>query len=522
MPSLPNLKNCRVWIAGAARSGVGAAQVLQNLGATVFVSDSSAINTDIKNLLASLHIPFEEHGHSFDRFEKEADLLVISPAILLDRGLALHAHKNHIPVVSEIEIASWAISHTAVCGITGTNGKSTTTNYLAQLLSRGGLNGVACGNIGKSFSVAVLENSNANYAVELSSYQLETTSSLRPKVTVLLNLQLDHQARYENLDDYFKAKWRLVLLTSDTGLACIDIQCFNRAVKLGLPLPRSEIILLNHESETEKLPHQVIDEKLRFGKTLPVALYHDLRKVPAHSLFEHMGLGHASAKVLSDRSLEIEIYSNTIDTKFHIKSPCLPGAHNAQNILAASTAALAMGVSVETVRSQWEHASTKYVHLPHRLEHIGTGAAKFVDSQGKLHSLGIVNDSKATNVESVFVALNSYDKPLRLLVGGDPKGESFASLAAFAGKPVTKFYPFGKAGPQIHEELLAIVPKHVAPFSKSLFDAAESALAESSDGEIVILSPACASFDEFKNFEHRGDLFREWALSKIVEGDHKA
>jgi UDP-N-acetylmuramoylalanine--D-glutamate ligase len=509
------LQNCRVWIAGAARSGLGAAQILKNGGAHVFVSDQASIPEDSKQLLRSLDIGFEEGGHSFDRFGQEAELLVVSPAILLDRGLALHARRHNIPIVSEIEVASWVAPHNKICGITGTNGKSTTTNYLAQLLARDGQSGVACGNIGKAFSHACLENKDAVFAVELSSYQLESTYSLRPQVTVLLNLQLDHQARYENLDDYLKAKWRLLLLTADNGVACVDTHCFERAMRLGLSLPRCQVVLLGKSEQIAPSGSQSVLKKIEFGKTLPVSLYHDLRKVDAHSLFSYAQLGHAFVKVLSDRSLAITVESATINANFHVRFPCLPGEHNAQNLLAASVAALAMGVSTETVRAQWEQESTHYAHLPHRLERVGGFHTKFRDERGENKKIAIINDSKATNVESVLVALKSFDKPLRVLLGGDPKGESYAPLASFCAKPVVKFYPFGRAGSQVFNELHAISPKHVAPAAASLFDAAACALNDSADGDIVMLSPACASFDEFKNFEHRGDKFREWALARV-------
>ncbi len=520
MTLVPNLDGCRVWVAGAARSGIGAAQILKNLGASVFVSDSASIPEESKTLLQSLNIEFEENGHSFDQFELEAKLLVISPAILLDRGLALHARKHKIPIVSEIEVTSWIVAHSKICGITGTNGKSTTTHYLAQLLDRGGLKGVACGNIGKAFSVATKENSDATFAVELSSYQLESTYSLRPKTTILLNLQLDHQARYENLDDYLKAKWRIVLLTADDGIACIDSDCFEHAVKMGLPLPRAQVILLNSLPEVQKETPEAIVNYLRFGQNLPVALYHDLRKTPGIEIFCSNTFGYAIAQILSDRSLKITVKSETIDAEFHVRTPCLPGEHNAKNILAASVAALAMGVSVETIRVQWEHDFTQYQHLAHRLENIGDKNSQFLTSEEKIRKVAIVNDSKATNVESVIVALKSYDKPLRVLVGGDPKGESFAPLAAFVGKRVIKFYPFGKAGQEIFDDINPIASKHVAPVSKSLFDAAQTALNESNDGEIILLSPSCASFDEFKNFEHRGDMFRTWAKERLVSGEN--
>ncbi len=513
----PSLKSCNVWVAGAARSGVGAARLLKDMGAKVFVSDSGKIDDENKKTLEKLKIPFEEMGHSLDSFSTEADLLVLSPAILLDRSIAATARKHGIPIVSEIEVAGWKIRGQRVCGITGTNGKSTTTNYLSQLLTFGDLSGEACGNIGRSFSVAAHERPTASFAVELSSYQLETTYTLRPKCTVLLNLQNDHQARYENLEDYLKAKWRLVLLTADDGVACIDAHCLDCAVRMGLPLPQATVVVLGRASNIITKTPKALAERLDFSKTLPLALYHDLRKIPTESLHYATNMGFAVFEITPKKHLEIHIKYRDNNLKFQIKEPCLPGRHNAENLLAASVMAHVLGVSVEKIQSQWELATTQYVHLPHRLERIGTNGEQILMGDGTKKRLMIVNDSKATNVESVLVALKSYDKPIRLLVGGEPKGDSYAPLAQFAKKTVVSFHPFGKAGPEIYKELASIVPKHVRPSVSSLFDAATEALAVANEGDIILLSPACASFDEFKNFEDRGDKFRTWAKEKIAK-----
>jgi UDP-N-acetylmuramoylalanine--D-glutamate ligase len=512
----PSLKNCNVWVAGAARSGIGAARLLKEMGAKVFVSDSGIIDADNKRTLEKLKITFEEYGHSLDTFAKEADLLVLSPAILLDRGIAATARKHGIPIVSEIEVASWKLRGQRVCGITGTNGKSTTTNYLAQLLTRASLDGEACGNIGKSFSVAIHEKPSASFVVELSSYQLETTASLRPKCTVFLNLQNDHLARYENIDDYIKAKWRLVMLTADDGIACIDGRTLDHALRMGLPLPKATVVVLGRScSRLSKIP-DVISERLNAAKSLPMALYHDLRKLHAEHIHYAGDMGFAVAESSAKGNINVHFRYQQNEIKFCVETPCLPGAHNADNILAASVVAHASGVPAEIIKEQWESATTHYVHLPHRLERIGNDSTEFLCPNGQKKKLWIVNDSKATNVESVIVALKSYQRPIHLLIGGDPKGESYAPLALFSKKTVATFHPFGKAGADIQSELSSLTHRNTQKAVPSLFDAAAAALEIAKDDDIILLSPACASFDEFQNFEHRGDCFRTWVQERIV------
>lgn len=558
-----SLQRLNVWVGGGARSGVAVALLLHKAGAQVFVSDQGSLPPEARTALLNAGIAFEEKGHSIELFRSQAQLLVLSPAIPLNKGLAFIARQEGIPIASEIEIASWFARPTAhIVGITGTNGKSTTTNYFAQLMNRAGRSCVACGNFGHPFAAAVLDTEAYTlFSLELSSYQLETTLSLRPRVSLLLNLQNDHLLRYGTLDEYLKAKWRLVLSTADDGCAVIEIGVFAHAQRIGLPLPRCQVVLLGPQvaeawnpdtnsnnsnnsganrssiekvrpplrSKATELPSQLKDA-LAFSQTLPHARYSELCTLPAAAAWPETTFGEASYLWNPQGGkLSVRLVLPGKDGQpaqrwdHHITTPCLPGEHNVQNILAASAAALFLGAPADLVFLQWEESTSHYNHLPHRLERVGGPQALFYDATGQAKKVALINDSKATNVESTLVALNSFASGVRLLLGGEPKGESFLPLARYLGKSVIRVYPFGKAGPLIAQELAAF-GIHLAPPSAGLKEAAMQALSEAQPLETVLLSPACASFDEFKNFEHRGDTFREWAEAQRCpvqpEGDN--
>jgi UDP-N-acetylmuramoylalanine--D-glutamate ligase len=524
-----NVRGKKIWIVGAAKSGIAAAQLLHGQGAQLFVTDSAEIEASSKAILDQLHIQFEECGHSIDKLLSEADLVVLSPSIPLDRPLPIAARQAGIPVVSEIEVASWFLPETAfVVAITGTNGKSTTTHYAAQLLTLGQLNAVPCGNYGRAFCDTLLDPAKYNaYAVEVSSYQLETTHTFCPNVSVFLNLQNDHLARYGTMDEYLKSKWRLVLLTRKDGLAVIDSNVFRHALRLGLAMPecpvlvsygfltKSEatVVMDTHKTTATKRKNQGFHSE----RSLPQASYGGLSNLALPVLSEHP-LSHVWCTHGEDeKNFDVHILVGGGELKemsFSIKEPVLPGDHNQMNILAASLAALQQGMHPNIIRAQWQNKTSVYRHLAHRLEEVARNQT-FRTSQGCEIQARFINDSKATNVESTLVAVRSFSSGLRLLLGGEPKGDSYAILAPFIGKNIVKVYPFGKAAPLICQQLAGLGSALAQP-SKSMLDAAQMALDECSHGDVVLLSPACASFDEFKNFEHRGDSFRNWVLQRVV------
>lgn len=517
------LNETKFFVIGAARSGIHAAKILKKFGASVFVSEAGNLSQQIEKELIDHQICFESGGHSYQKIIQECDVLVFSPGIPLHVEIALLAKKHRIPIVSEIEVAGWFLPHNTHClGITGTNGKSTTTNYVAQLLYRAGQHAVACGNIGKPFSQMLCEQSdhtkNPVYALELSSYQLETTYSFRPYCTAILNLQNDHMERYENINEYLKAKWRLALLTRDDGVSFIDEHVLFMAIKMGLILPRCKVISISScdvSLEWQTQSQNQILEKISFGKTLPMPIYHGLKNLGLKTLLSHNVDVVSCCYDQKKNAVEVRFHGENQGLTWQIQTPCLAGEHNALNILYASLMAKYLGVSDDVILAQWEEQTTKYQHLPHRLERIGARGQMFCDAQGHSKKISVINDSKATNVESTLVAVKSFQQPIRLLLGGRPKGDSYLPLVAFLGHAVVKIYPFGNAGPLIFSEIdseKSLLGEIAVPVAH-LIDAANLALSEAQDGDVILLSPGCSSFDEFKDFEHRGNTFRNWAIS---------
>lgn len=523
-----NVKGTKIWIIGAARSGIAAAKLLHKHGAQVFVSDANKIEEDYKSVLNELQIPFEEGGHSIETLLKNANLVALSPSVALDKPLPLAAKKAGIPIVSEIEVTSWFLPPTAFClAITGTNGKSTTTHFAAQLFALGEKHSVACGNYGLPFADALLDPVGyRSFIVEISSYQLETTHTFYPNVSIFLNLQNDHQGRYGSMDEYLKAKWRLVTLTHPDGLAIVDETVLRHALKLGLPLPACRIVVSHGYLETsecsalldkgsaESNPFR-IESKVQ--RELPVPTYGSIASMPLDALLPGARLTHLwLERNGNSESFKFAVHSKEndgINFEIDITKSCLPGEHNQINIALASLAGYFFGIHPDIIRSQWNASSTAYQHLAHRLEDLVRHCA-LVTSNKTRRLVRAVNDSKATNVESTIVAVKSFPKAIRLLLGGEPKGDFYGDLIPFVGKNICRIYPFGKAGPLI-EKHLAGFENSLAPTSAKMLEAAQKALDDSKDGDIILLSPACASFDEFRNFEHRGDAFRNWVQQHL-------
>lgn len=500
------------WIAGAGKSGIAAAALCRAKGLDVFLSDTRVIPEQEKERLDSLNIPFEDGGHSLDNLLSTCETLIISPGIPLTSSIATRARQAGIPIRSEIDLAAQYLpANCKIVAITGTNGKSTTTHYLAQLF---GERGIACGNLGRPLAdVALTAKEEDVIAVELSSYQLETTWTFRPKISILLNIQDDHLARYGTLLPYFAAKWRLACLTQPEGVVIVARHMLEFALRNGFSLPTARLVILEDTIPAQKpnalIPHT---EQNFANLPLPLSVYGNLHhdnpltlfpKIPSH---DWAGIHIANEKEIK-ASIDIIGQSHV----FAIPDPCIPGAHNAKNILAASAAGLVLGLSPDVISQQWSRPTTRYNHLPHRLEDVTLPSTTVRSRSGTPRNVRIINDSKATNVESVKVALESFVQPVRLLLGGDPKNDDFRLVIPYLKKPVIRIYPFGKAGKAIASSLSACDSLHVAAPLPGLIEAAELALEESQNDDIILLSPGCASFDEFRNFEHRGDMFKEWA-----------
>jgi len=500
-------KDKAIWILGSGKSALGSLRKLHEMKQRVFLSDVKNLDESMKKELHEKGIAYEEAGHTLSLLEKEAQLVILSPGILKNNPAVLKALECGIPVWSEIELALRLINPSSkVIGITGTNGKSTTTAYLAQLLEKEGTS-LPCGNFGLPF-IDVISQNLAFYTVELSSYQLESIETQRFDVGIFLNLQEDHLARYGNLEEYFKAKWRLAHLVKKEGLFIISEDILQKAITMGLSLPLCQLQVISSSKDFHTENNDIKYSPFPWSRLLPLSTYQNLKKIDIKTLAKHF---HFNLVYSHPEHQKFEILGKE---KCHIQESILLGKHNFENILYASLASLFLKIPLEKVKGQWEKKSSTYTHIPHRLELVADGLCQY---QEEMRNLRIYNDSKATNVESTKVALESFPQKVRLLLGGDPKGESFKPLEKYLGKQVVKVYPFGKAALQIGEDLQES-KTFLSPPQKSMKDAFLLALHESENDDCILLSPACASFDEFKNFEHRGDMFRNLAQS-VLKGN---
>jgi UDP-N-acetylmuramoylalanine--D-glutamate ligase len=538
MKDLNQLKHLRFTIIGGARSGLSCIKLLRYFNLNVSLSDNNQLSEKTIQYLNEHNIPFEHNGHSFSKIIENTDILIISPGIPLSSELTIQANKKNIPILSEIEIASWFFTENIISfGITGTNGKSTTTNYLAHLLKQVGYS-FACGNIGTPLSEIVyhvhekkLFDSPVYLSIELSSYQLESIHYFQPRYSCFLNLQNDHMARYESMDEYLKAKWRLILLTQNNGLAVIEKNVLNHAIKIGLPLPKCSIVILDSIESELIIENQLLENKsieypnnevtLCNNELLPIALYKELKNQKIEKLIPKSNFYTAKIHYLVAKNSAQILFSygkNEIPTiLWDIKNSILNGVHNIINMISASILVQAENIPIQLIIKEWEKLSSNYVQLSHRLEVIDKENSLFKNDSGITKKLTIINDSKATNVESTLVAVKAFNSFIRLLIGGEPKGDSYLPIMETKDHRKIKIYPFGKAGPKIFEELKN--SSACANTSPTLLQAAELAFLEANENDIILLSPACSSFDEFKDFEHRGQIFCNWAHKMRIMKD---
>ncbi len=438
---MKNIKDKKVTILGAARSGIAAAKLFKTLGALPFVSDSAseAHKKEQAELLQKSGIIYEFGGHSATVFE--ADFAVLSPGIPQRSKIVQSLLEKQIPVYSEIEVASWFCKG-GLIAVTGSNGKTTTTTLIGEMLRQKYPQAQAAGNIGSPFSDAVLKTTEDGWTVvEVSSFQLETIDAFHPSQAVVLNFAPNHLDRYDDYDAYLAAKWRVV-----KNIDADDYLIYNAAdVRL------SEQV---REKEARKMGFDIEGNEGR-------AAWFDGR-----SIF-----------------LQGEELINVQEMK-------LRGKHNYMNAMAAALAARNAGVSLKEIRTVLQSFSG----VEHRLEFCAVKkGVKFI------------NDSKATTVESLSFALQSFDTPIILIAGGKDKGSNFTKLNELISRFVKTVVLIGTAAEKMEQAWQGIKPlRHAATLEEAVRTAAE--LAE--NGEVVLLSPACASFDMFADFEDRGRQFK--------------
>ncbi len=469
-PSPPPLRGLTPVLLGLGKSTLAAARLLRPHVDTLTAVHQGTPGPRIVAAARELGIRLEASLP-----QGETLLCVVSPGLALSSPLVAAAlARPSARLLSEIDIGCLFLSPAvSIAAITGTNGKSTTTHFLAHALNACGIRSVPCGNLGTPLCEVVPSAREGILCLELSSYQLETTTCLRPAASIFLNLTPDHLARYGTMESYLRSKWRLVDLTP-AGRMLLGEGVVPWALRCGLRLPGGLQLLGTRDSRGTGTSPGLLPG---YGGVDPASLARALGMAPGEiSCSWEQGRVHLAGR-----------------TPF---VPRLPGAHNQVNCLAAVWAGTLLGAPREGLLAQWDGASSTYTPLPHRLED-----CQVRTYQGK--SIRFVNDSKATNVESCLVALASLPRPLRVLVGGEPKGEGFDPLL---GHPGVTFYPYGKAGPALGSVL-------DRPRSENLAGALGAALADAAQGDVIVLAPACASFDEFRDFEERGEAFRGLVLS---------
>jgi UDP-N-acetylmuramoylalanine--D-glutamate ligase len=441
------MKN-RLVILGAGESGVGAAILGKSKGFDVFVSDMGEIKEKYRSELTSHNIVFEEKLHS-EALILNAELVVKSPGIPDKAPLIKKLVELEIPVISEIEFAGRYTTAKTIC-ITGSNGKTTTTMMTYDLLNRAGLNVAMVGNVGDSFARSVAENNFDYYVIELSSFQLDGMFNFRADIAVLMNITPDHLDRYNyQMQNYVDSKFRIVQNQT----------------------PNDYFIYF---ADDEIVTHEV--QKMNISsKLMPFTLGNELN-----------GDG---AKV-SDEKIYVQF--NQKNFEMSIYDLALQGKHNSCNSMAAAIVGQVSNIKNEFIRE----CLTDFKGVEHRLEKYLT-----------VHGIEFINDSKATNINSAWYALESMTKPTIWLVGGIDKGNNYAELTDLVKSKVKAIVCIGVDNEKIIEAFSGIVADVVE--TRSMEHAIKSAYFLAEPGDTVLLSPACASFDLFNNYEDRGRQFKE-------------
>ncbi len=436
-------------ILGAGESGTGAAILGQKQGWTVFVSDFGGIDEDYKRELDQRGIEWEEKQHSMDRI-LQADLVVKSPGIPDKAPVVKSLIEKQIPVISEIEFAGRYTNATLIA-ISGTNGKTTTTSLTYHILKQAGLNVGLGGNIGTSFAWQVAEKDFDFYVLEVSSFQLDGNDKIKFHIACLTNITPDHLDRYDYiLDNYIDSKFRLTLnqTAEDYFIYCADDELTQRGMDRHAAKIQSQLIPFSH------------DTQLEYGAYLSQQFMHILLKNNTYTM-------------------------NTQD--FNLR-----GRHNGYNSMAAAIMASLIDVRKENIRE----SLSNFQNLEHRLE-----------SVGKYNGVEYINDSKATNVNSTWYALESMDRPVIWIAGGVDKGNNYADLKPLVKDKVKMIICLGMDNRKIHQAFQSDVDMIINTMSAQ--EAVHVASRLSENGDVVLLSPACASFDLFENYEERGRLFKQ-------------
>lgn len=436
----------RIVVLGGGESGVGSAVLAKVKGFEVFLSDKGKILPDYAETLKKWDIPFEEGRHSEEKI-LNADEVIKSPGIPLDAPMVVKIAEKGIHIISEIEFAGRYDSAKKIC-ITGSNGKTTTTSLIFYLLQQAGLNVGLGGNIGKSYAMQVATEQHDYYVLELSSFQLDNVYDFKADIAIITNITPDHLDRYNHeMENYVKAKFRITrnMSADDCFIFCSDDE-----------------ITINH-----------LNKIVLKAKKLPFTQKGEVKQ----------------GAFVRDKRMIVKYEDDECD--MFLQELALGGRHNVYNSMAAAIAAKVVNIDNEVIRN----SLSTFQAVEHRLEKVAS-----------IKNVLYINDSKATNVDAAWYALECQTRPVVWIVGGTDKGNDYSTLVPFVKEKVKAIVCLGVDNAKIH----AAFGKYV-PMADTL--SAEEAVKKSAElaeeGDVVLLSPCCASFDLFKNYEDRGRQFKE-------------
>jgi len=461
-----DLNGKRTLVVGLGKSGVASALFMKAQGARVTVSDTKS-GDELRNeipILLDHGITVETGGHG-DRTFRGQDLIVVSPGVPVDAPPLVQARSLGETVIGEIELAAQFLPGPVVA-ITGSNGKTTTTTLTGEIIAAGGFPTLVGGNIGTpAISLAERARPETVIVLEVSSFQLETIRTFRPKVAVVLNVTPDHLDRHRTFEIYTDAKARVFENQQASDFAVLnadDPTCVAMAKRT-----RAQVFWFSRQKEIEQ------GAWVREGNIV----FRDARP--------------------ESRTRQREI--------LQVSEIPLKGAHNLENVLAAVSAAVLMGCAPEKIRQAVEN----FKAVEHRLEFVAT-----------IHGVGYYNDSKATNVDATIKALESFPANLHLILGGKDKGSDYSVLNGLVRQRVKRVYTIGAAAAKIEAQIIS--SKNGGPevvHAETLENALRKANAVARPGDVVLLAPACASFDQFKSYEHRGQVFKDIVRALLSEAE---
>lgn len=446
-----NIRDKKISIIGAVRSGIAAAKLAKENGAIPFVSDSGSAEklSDAKHQFDELNIEHEFGSHSDKVYD--CDFIITSPGVPSGAKVIQNAKEKGIEIYSEVEFASWFCKG-KVAAITGSNGKTTTTALLNHVINESGFNCFAAGNIGDAFSAVVSTVTEDDYvSLETSSFQLDHIKDFKPNFAMILNVTPDHLDRYENSFENYKAS-KLRIFENQNSDDCLILN--------------ADDMHLNKTAEDSNVQKYYFSAKMRL---------------------------HNGAYLWNDEF--IYVINGESEKVCDAGDLFIKGEHNYANALAVLIVAKKIGLSNESIA----RAFSSFEGVEHRLEFVR-----------EINGIKFINDSKATNVDSVWYALKSFDEKIILILGGKDKGNDYNQIKDLVKEKVRKIYAIGSSKEKVYDFFNTIVE---VENKETLQECVKAGLNEAQENEVVLLSPACASFDMFDNYEHRGEVFKEAVMS---------